>query len=73
MGLCGSYSVSLAMFCARWFPFADYPIKNRVSLEILTVLIAGPMAFYILKLLAANDAARHYWIVVLSTMELYGG
>ncbi|KAI0345870.1 Emopamil-binding protein [Trametopsis cervina] len=44
-----------------------------VSLEILTVLIAGPMACYILKLLAANDPARHYWIVVVSTMELYGG
>ncbi|KAI0702270.1 Emopamil-binding protein [Cytidiella melzeri] len=44
-----------------------------VSLEILTVLGAGPMACYILKLLAENDPARHYWIVVLCTMELYGG
>jgi len=44
-----------------------------VSLEILTVLGAGPMCFYILKQLASNDPARHYWIVVLSTAELYGG
>ncbi|GJE99302.1 emopamil-binding family protein [Phanerochaete sordida] len=44
-----------------------------VSLEILTVLGAGPMACYILKQLAADDPARHYWIVVLCTAELYGG
>ncbi|EKM49566.1 uncharacterized protein PHACADRAFT_265108 [Phanerochaete carnosa HHB-10118-sp] len=44
-----------------------------VSLEILTVLGAGPMAVYILKQLAADDLARHYWIVVLCTAELYGG
>nr|GAT60110.1 predicted protein [Mycena chlorophos] len=44
-----------------------------VSLEILTVLGAGPMCFYILKQLVQDDPARHYWIVVLSTAELYGG
>ncbi|KAJ7069652.1 Emopamil-binding protein [Mycena amicta] len=44
-----------------------------VSLEILTVLGAGPLCFYILKQLISDDPARHYWIVVLSTAELYGG
>ncbi|KAG6908315.1 hypothetical protein DXG01_005351 [Tephrocybe rancida] len=44
-----------------------------VSLEILTVLGAGPLCCYILMLLARSDPARHYWIVVLSTAELYGG
>jgi len=44
-----------------------------VSLEILTVLGAGPMCCYILKQLVNNDPARHYWIIVLSTAELYGG
>ncbi|KIK57164.1 hypothetical protein GYMLUDRAFT_173271 [Collybiopsis luxurians FD-317 M1] len=44
-----------------------------VSLEILTVLGAGPMCCYILKQLVSDDPARHYWIVVLSTAELYGG
>ncbi|KAF9267301.1 Emopamil-binding protein [Marasmius fiardii PR-910] len=44
-----------------------------VSLEILTVLGAGPLCCYILKLLSRNDPARHYWLVVLSTAELYGG
>ncbi|RDB15246.1 Emopamil-binding protein-like [Hypsizygus marmoreus] len=44
-----------------------------VSLEILTVLGAGPLACYILYLLAKGDGSRHYWIVVLSTAELYGG
>jgi len=44
-----------------------------VSLEILTVLGAGPICCYILKQLVDDDPARHYWIVVLSTAELYGG
>ncbi|TEB30564.1 Emopamil-binding protein [Coprinellus micaceus] len=44
-----------------------------VSLELLTVLGAGPLACYILYQLVKNDPARHYWIVVLSTAELYGG
>ena len=44
-----------------------------VSLEILTVLGAGPLCCYILGQLIRNDPARHYWIVVLSTAELYGG
>ncbi|KAJ3558691.1 hypothetical protein NM688_g769 [Phlebia brevispora] len=43
-----------------------------VSLEILTVLCAGPMACYILKQLSADDPARHYWIIILCTAEIYG-
>jgi len=44
-----------------------------VSLEILTVLGAGPICCYIISQLIRNDPARHYWIIVLSTAELYGG
>ena len=44
-----------------------------VSLELLTVLGAGPMCCYVLKQLANDDPARHYWLIVLSTAELYGG
>lgn len=44
-----------------------------VSLEILTVLGAGPIASYIVYLLAKDDPSRHYWIIVLCTAELYGG
>lgn len=53
----------------RW-GFSDPTV---VSLEILTVLGAGPMCCYILKQLSNDDPARHYWIIVLSTAELYGG
>lgn len=53
----------------RW-GFSDPTV---VSLEILTVLGAGPMCCYILWKLVKNDPARHYWIVVLSTAEIYGG
>ncbi|EJD45683.1 Emopamil-binding protein [Auricularia subglabra TFB-10046 SS5] len=44
-----------------------------VSLEVLTVLGAGPICFYILYLMMQRDPARHFWIIVLSVAELYGG
>jgi hypothetical protein len=44
-----------------------------VSLEVLTVLGAGPLCLYIALLLVRRDPARHYWLVVLCTAELYGG
>jgi hypothetical protein len=44
-----------------------------VSLEILTVLGAAPMCCYIIRQIVKDDPARHYWIIVLSTAELYGG
>jgi len=53
----------------RW-ALADPTI---VSLEILTVLGAAPMCCYIIYQLSKDDPARHYWLVVLSTAELYGG
>ncbi|EKM79091.1 hypothetical protein AGABI1DRAFT_84990 [Agaricus bisporus var. burnettii JB137-S8] len=46
---------------------------NIVSLEILTVLGAGPLCLYIAYQIMKNDPARHYWIIVMSTAELYGG
>ena len=39
----------------------------------MTVFGAGPLCCLILYQLARQDPARHYWIVVLSTAELYGG
>jgi hypothetical protein len=53
----------------RW----GYADEVVVSLEILTVLGAGPLCCYILKQLVRGDPARHYWLIVLSTAELYGG
>ena len=44
-----------------------------VSLELLTVFGVGTMCFLVLKQLIDRNPARHYWIVVLSTAELYGG
>lgn len=54
---------------ARWGT-ADATI---VSLELLTVFGAGPLAALIVYQIVKRDPARHYWIVVLSTAELYGG
>jgi len=47
--------------------------ETIVSVEILIVLGVGPLCCYILKQLLQDDPARYYWIVVLSTAEIYGG
>lgn len=45
-----------------------------VSLELLTVLIGGPLSLYIAYLLARNKTMRAaFWMIVLATGELYGG
>ncbi|KAF8652851.1 hypothetical protein AX16_004126 [Volvariella volvacea WC 439] len=72
-------NTSEGMFAEMWKEYtrADYrwgfADPTVVSLEILTVLGAGPLACYILYLLTKNDPARHYWIIVVSTAEIYGG
>ena len=43
-----------------------------VSIELITVFGAGPICFWILGQLVRDDPARHFWIVVLTTAELYG-
>jgi hypothetical protein len=44
-----------------------------VSLELLTVLGAGPLALWICRGIARGDAMVGFWMVVLATGELYGG
>jgi hypothetical protein len=45
-----------------------------VSLELLTVLLAGPLALYICVSIARRDyMSASFWMIVLATAELYGG
>jgi hypothetical protein len=44
-----------------------------ISLELLTVFIAGPLAVYICSLLARQRGEAWFWMTVLATGELYGG
>jgi EXPERA (EXPanded EBP superfamily) len=55
----------------RWM-FADL---TTISLEILTVFAAGPLAAWICWLLGKGDRTGRVWFlcVVLATAELYGG
>lgn len=74
-----SVNASQGPFASLWKEYAHADFRwgfsdpTVVSLEILTVLGAGPLCCFILYQLTRQDAARHYWIVVLSTAELYGG
>jgi len=72
-------NTSTGPFAELWKEYAraDYrwghADETIVSVEILIVLGVGPLCCYILKQLLQDDPARHYWIVVLSTAEVYGG
>ncbi|PBP17492.1 emopamil binding protein [Diplocarpon rosae] len=44
-----------------------------ISLELLTVLGAGPLALYICYAISQRDPMSAFWMVVLATGELYGG
>lgn len=44
-----------------------------ISLELLTVFIAGPMAVWICNCLRKQRSDVWFWMVVLATGELYGG
>jgi len=72
-------NTSVGPFAEMWKEYAradfrwGYSDETVVSLEILTVLGAGPICCHILRQLIRDDPVRHYWIVILSTAELYGG
>jgi len=44
-----------------------------VSLELLTVFGAGPLAAYICFGIRNKDFRVAFWMIVLATAELYGG
>ncbi|KAI8334568.1 Emopamil-binding protein [Chlamydoabsidia padenii] len=53
----------------RW-GFADPTI---VSIELMTVFVDGFLCLLILRQLINNNPARHFWIVVISVIEIVGG
>jgi hypothetical protein len=48
-------------------------VVSFIFLPLVTVLGCGPLAAYCCYLLGKNDPAYHFWVVVLSVSELYGG
>jgi hypothetical protein len=79
--LCLPFLLTISLLCRTYIgqEYARADVRwghadpTVVSLELLTVFGAGPMCVYILYLLIRNDQSRHYWIVILSVAELYGG
>ncbi|KFY09041.1 hypothetical protein V492_05683 [Pseudogymnoascus sp. VKM F-4246] len=66
-------------FAALWRVYAQADSRwgaadaTVVSIELLTVLLAGPVAAYIAVLIARGDARASVWMVGLAVAELYGG
>lgn len=66
-------------FAALWMEYAKADGRwggtdlTVVSLELLTVFVAGPMAVWICYCLRKQRADGWFWMVVLATGEIYGG
>ncbi|EMC99024.1 hypothetical protein BAUCODRAFT_31308 [Baudoinia panamericana UAMH 10762] len=66
-------------FSALWREYAKADRRwggsdlTVISLELLTVFIAGPMALWICNSLRTQRPDSWFWMVVLATGELYGG
>jgi len=46
---------------------------TAVSIQLLTVFGTAPLSAFIAYQIVKGDPTRYYWIIVLSTAELYGG
>ncbi|KAI6858898.1 ebp domain-containing protein [Hortaea werneckii] len=66
-------------FSALWREYAKADKRwggsdlTVISLELLTVFIAGPMALWICQCLRKQRTDTWFWMVILATGELYGG
>lgn len=66
-------------FAALWRVYAQADFRwgradaNVVAIELLTVLVAGPLAVYVAWLLAKGRREASVWMIVLATGEIYGG
>ncbi|GAA5909537.1 EXPERA domain-containing protein [Sporobolomyces salmoneus] len=66
---------SRGAFAALWQEYARADIRwgtsdsTVVSIELITVLMAGPLCVYIMDLMRKGDQSWRYW----STAEIYGG
>ncbi|KAI9754854.1 MAG: autophagy protein 17 [Chaenotheca gracillima] len=54
---------------ARWGE-ADLTV---ISLELLTVFVAGPLALWICECIRKHDRQGWFWMTILASCELYGG
>ncbi|KAL9941616.1 hypothetical protein D7B24_002280 [Verticillium nonalfalfae] len=66
-------------FAQLWMVYANADKRwagadlGVISLELLTVFGAGPLAVYICYLIARREPKVNFWIVVIATAEIYGG
>lgn len=66
-------------FSALWREYAKADKRwggsdlTVISLELLTVFVAGPMAIWICNCIRKQRSDAWFWMIVLATGELYGG
>ncbi|TGZ82284.1 Emopamil-binding protein [Ascodesmis nigricans] len=70
---------SSAPFAKLWQEYAladkrwEVADVGVVSLELLTVVVGGPLAGWICVMLVRGERRVWWWVTVLATAELYGG
>lgn len=72
-----SYGTSLTSALWREYARADKRWGGSdltvISLELLTVFVAGPLAVWVCYCLKNKRSESSFWMIVLATGELYGG
>ncbi|KAM7444382.1 hypothetical protein ABFA07_007048 [Porites harrisoni] len=72
-----SFLISTTWFSGKEYGKADsrwlYSDPTIVSLEILTVVITGPLALMLIYAIYFNKHYRHFVQITLCVCELYGG
>ncbi|GAA5844264.1 hypothetical protein JCM5353_001881 [Sporobolomyces roseus] len=77
--LTSSVNTSKGPFALLWQEYARADTRwgtsdpTVVSIEIITVLMCGPLCVVLMDMMRKQNEAWRYWIVVLSTAEIYGG
>ncbi|KAI8074873.1 Emopamil-binding protein [Gongronella butleri] len=67
------------MFALLWQEYAKADERwgtadpTIVSIEIMTVFVDTAICLLVLRQLIKNDPSRHFWIVVVSLIEIVGG
>lgn len=67
------------VFAALWREYARADARwggtdlTVVSLEILTVFVAGPLAVWVCHCLRRGRSDAWFWMIVIATGEIYGG
>ncbi|KAI5792624.1 Emopamil-binding protein [Pyronema domesticum] len=76
-----SYGVkySSAPLAKLWQEYARADLRwgnsdvTTLCIELITVVLAGPLALWVAEMIRKGEGRRWFWMAILATAEIYGG